>query len=243
MFRPRAGEPAARGLRRLRGHPPHRRRRRLDLTLDGAARPGHRRARLRRRVRPCGGGARRDRAARAAVDEIIVSTHRRERSGWLRRNVVDQIRRPPGAIPVEHVVVDVAREGGEENVLVVANETVLGEPLLDADPRARGASPASFLIVAPQSDRTAPPRGRAPAAPRARPAALRRDRRPRQVAHPDPYTAAMHAVRDERVDEIIVSTFPGERSGWLRRDLVERLARTRACRSSTSSTEAARWRL
>jgi hypothetical protein len=34
----------------------------------------------------------------------------------------------------------------------------------------------------------------------------------------------MHAVQDERVDEIIVSTFPGqERSSWLRGDLVERL--------------------
>ena len=46
-----------------------------------------------------------------------------------------------------------------------------------------------------------------------------------QIAHPDPFTAALHAVREERVDEIIVSTFPGERSGWLRRDLVERLRR------------------
>jgi hypothetical protein len=33
----------------------------------------------------------------------------------------------------------------------------------------------------------------------------------------------MQAVHDERIDEIIVSTFPGERSGWLRRDLVGRL--------------------
>ena len=33
----------------------------------------------------------------------------------------------------------------------------------------------------------------------------------------------MHAVNDERIDEIIVSTFPGERSGWLRRDLIARL--------------------
>ena len=33
----------------------------------------------------------------------------------------------------------------------------------------------------------------------------------------------MQAVRDERTDEIIVSTFPGTRSGWLRRDLVGRL--------------------
>ena len=33
----------------------------------------------------------------------------------------------------------------------------------------------------------------------------------------------MHAVHDERVDEIVISTFAGERSGWLRRDLVERV--------------------
>ena len=30
---------------------------------------------------------------------------------------------------------------------------------------------------------------------------------------------------DERVDEVSVSTFPQSRSGWLRRDLVERLRR------------------
>ena len=33
----------------------------------------------------------------------------------------------------------------------------------------------------------------------------------------------MQVTHDERVDEIIVSTFPSERSGWLRRDLIERL--------------------
>jgi hypothetical protein len=33
----------------------------------------------------------------------------------------------------------------------------------------------------------------------------------------------MQAVQDERVDEIIVSTFPGQRSGWLRKDVVERI--------------------
>ena len=44
-----------------------------------------------------------------------------------------------------------------------------------------------------------------------------------QIAHPDPFVATMEAVEDERIDEIIVSTFPGERSGWLRRDLVGRL--------------------
>ena len=34
----------------------------------------------------------------------------------------------------------------------------------------------------------------------------------------------MQAVHDERIDEIIVSTFPGEaRSSWLRKDVVTRL--------------------
>ena len=34
----------------------------------------------------------------------------------------------------------------------------------------------------------------------------------------------MHAVRDERVDSILVSTFPEQKSSsWLRRDLVGRL--------------------
>ena len=38
----------------------------------------------------------------------------------------------------------------------------------------------------------------------------------------DPYTAAKHAVHDESINEIIVSTFAPEKSGWLRRDLPER---------------------
>ncbi len=44
-----------------------------------------------------------------------------------------------------------------------------------------------------------------------------------QISHPDPYAAVRQTMEDERVDEIIVSTFPGARSGWLRRDLVQRL--------------------
>jgi hypothetical protein len=47
-----------------------------------------------------------------------------------------------------------------------------------------------------------------------------------QIAHPDPYRAAMQAIADERIDEIIVSTYPGERSGWLRRDVVGRLRKS-----------------
>jgi phosphopantetheine adenylyltransferase len=158
------------------------------------------------------------------VDEIVVCTHPETKSGWLRRNLVDEIRRAAGARPVEHVVSETALQAGA-NVLVVANETVLGAALLDRIRARAQESPASFLIVCPQSD---PAAGRHPEAERRLRAALSLLRSEGidvhgQIAHPDPFTAAVEAVEDDRTDEIIVSTFPGERSGWLRRDLVGRL--------------------
>src|SRR5258706_13996991 len=77
-------------------------------------------------------------------DEIVVSTHPQQKSGWLRRNEVEQMQRVAGNIPFEHVVVDLGAEHGEKNVLVVANQPVLGAPLLDGIRARAAASPASF---------------------------------------------------------------------------------------------------
>jgi hypothetical protein len=44
-----------------------------------------------------------------------------------------------------------------------------------------------------------------------------------EVGDPDPYTATMDAVREYHPDEIIISTYPATRSGWLRRDLIDRV--------------------
>ena len=43
------------------------------------------------------------------------------------------------------------------------------------------------------------------------------------VGDPDPVSAAVNTVHDERVDEIIVSTFPQASSGWMRRDVIGRI--------------------
>lgn len=158
-------------------------------------------------------------------DEVIVSTHPQQKSGWLRRNEVDQMRRVAGGLPFEHVVVDLQDEdAGETKVLVVANQTVLGEPLLRKIRERAARGKTSFLIVSPQGDGDTD-----------YDEAERRLRRALtvlrgegidahgEISHPDPYHAAKLAVEDERIDELIVSTFPGARSGWLRRDLVERL--------------------
>ncbi len=158
------------------------------------------------------------------VTEIIVSTHPQERSGWLRRNVVDRIRKVAASVPVEHVVAETAGEEQEKNVLVVANRTLVGGPLLERIRARAKQGRTSFLVIAPQSHEYGEQR-EAERRLRRMVAELRADgiEAHGQIAHPDPHTAAMQAVHDERIDEIIVSTFPGERSGWLRRDLVERL--------------------
>jgi len=165
-----------------------------------------------------------DALALEPIDELVVSTHPEATSGWLRKkNLLDEIRRVAGERPVTHVVSDVAQRSGQTNVLVVANETVIGAPLLDRIRARASEGPTSFLIVSPQGDDLEHPEAER----RLREAlgTLRSEgiEAHGQVAHRDPYTAAMDVVNDERVDEIIVSTFPGERSGWLRRDLVERL--------------------
>jgi hypothetical protein len=159
------------------------------------------------------------------VDEIVVATHPQQKSGWLRKNVVDRIRESAGEVPVEHVVVDVAGESGDANVLVIANETVIGEPLLERIRERAARGKASFLIISPQSD---PTRAEHPEAERRLRQALASLRGAGidahgQVAQPDPFSAALDAIREERVDEIIVSTFAPERSPWLRRNLVQRL--------------------
>jgi hypothetical protein len=116
-------------------------------------------------------------------------------------------------------------------VLVVANETLGGKPLLDAV-RERANSDTRFILCVPQNK------------PRAGlvvyneavfdAATVRLDlalevirgmgiRAIGEVGDPEPFTAAIDAVREYGPDEIIISTYPETRSGWLRRDLVERI--------------------
>jgi hypothetical protein len=157
------------------------------------------------------------------VDEIVVSTHPAATSGWMRRNVVEDIRAAAGSLPVTHVEADPSLQDAGVNVLVLANQTVVSDELLDAIRARHAEGPASFLVVVPQSEGE-----EERAADRRLRLALTELRSEGvdahgQVVHPDPYTAAMQVLHDERVNEIIVSTFPGEKSGWLRRDLVSRL--------------------
>jgi hypothetical protein len=118
-----------------------------------------------------------------------------------------------------------------KTVLVVANETIGGRTLLDAV-RERAGDDVRFVLCVPQ---TRPRAGLVIYDDAVFDAAQARVdlalevirgmdiRAIGEVGDPDPYTATIDAVREYRPDEIIISTYPETRSGWLRRDLVERI--------------------
>jgi len=118
------------------------------------------------------------------------------------------------------------------DILVLANETIGGKELLDAIRDRAAKGDARFHVVVPQS--------------RPRHGAVIYDEAVRdsaqvridlalafmrdegiegtgEVGDADPFNAAMDAIGAHGIDEIIISTLPATTSGWLRRDLIERL--------------------
>jgi hypothetical protein len=163
-----------------------------------------------------------DELGRADYDEIIISTHPETRSGWLRRDLIERVKQAARR-PVEHVVVDHAAESerGTET-LVVANQTVESDDLLALLKQRAADGRHRFVVIMPQGEG-------AEGDPYERLAhVLQRLEQEGvdavgQVVHPDPFTAIQNAVQWYPVDDIIISTFEPERSGWLRTDLVGRV--------------------
>ena len=120
-----------------------------------------------------------------------------------------------------------------KHILVVANQTVGGDA---ADRRGQGAGsgePTRVTVICPQNDPSdawvvneqevaAETRERLSHTLEAlREAGIEATGR---VVDRDPYTAVLDVVESsDPPAEIIISTLPQTRSGWLRRDLVERL--------------------
>jgi len=197
---------------------------RVDLALEGLAAEG---------IEAVGGVgdpdpflATMDAVAERRPAAIIVSTHPALHSGWLRRDLIERIENASG-LPVEHVVVDLESEGLPFKAsLVLANKTSSGEALIEhLRQKAADGSQHLFIAVVPQVDGS----GTAPREARARLAAMLDRLRAAgllgsgMIGDPDPYTAALSALELFRVDDVVISTLPATRSGWMRADLIERV--------------------
>ena len=120
------------------------------------------------------------------------------------------------------------------NILVLANETIGGKKLLDAVLRRRDEHDGDvhFYVVVPK---TRPRHGNVIYDEAVRDGAqVRVDlalafmadegiEGTGEVGDEDPFNAAMDAIREHGIEEILVSTLPAASSGWLRRDIPDRL--------------------
>ncbi|WP_354697812.1 hypothetical protein DSM112329_03457 [Paraconexibacter sp. AEG42_29] len=166
-----------------------------------------------------------DAVAEYHPDEIIISTKPATSSGWLKRDLIERIQDASG-LPVQHIVTDVDTEGiGFGVTLVVANRTAAADELLTELKKKAGSERHVFVVVVPQEG------GEGTAARRARARLVQLVDRLRaadllaagMIADPDPYTATMNAMQFFHVEDIVISTLPATRSGWLRADLIQRV--------------------
>ena len=132
--------------------------------------------------------------------------------------------------------VERAREGarGMKHVLVIANETVAGQTLIEALKERAAAEQTRVTVIAPIN---APREGYVVYEDTRRASAGRRlDRTLRLlreagipasglVVDTDPVNATRDAIAQAEppIDSVVVSTHPEERSGWLQRNVVERV--------------------
>src|SRR5436305_8090634 len=119
-----------------------------------------------------------------------------------------------------------------KTILVVANETVGGRSLIEAVEKRASKGAVHVCVICPQNE---PRHGYVVYNDMVRKAAENRlettlaelreegiDARG-EVMDPDPYQATMDGIAQFHADEVIISTHPETRSGWLRRDLVDRI--------------------
>jgi Cytochrome C and Quinol oxidase polypeptide I len=156
------------------------------------------------------------------------------------RHAIVTVHEPePEPAPVPAAVALAAPERREvvmssfKHILVVANQTVGGEQLITAVKERAAGEPSRVTVICPQNDPSdawvvneqevaAETRERLSHTLEAlREAGIEATGR---VVDRDPYTAVLDLVESsDPPAEIIISTLPQTRSGWLRRDLVERL--------------------
>jgi hypothetical protein len=119
-----------------------------------------------------------------------------------------------------------------KTILVVANETLGGRELVEAVQARAAEGDVRFVLCVPQNR---PRAGLVIYADAVHDAAqarvdlalefLRSEgiQAVGEVGDPDPYSATIDAVHEYHPDEIVISTYPETRSGWMRHDLIERV--------------------
>jgi len=167
-----------------------------------------------------------DDAVRAfSPDEILISCLAGTRFGLLRRDLVEWAKSRYDA-PVVHIPVRIEDDAVRWDVthtLVVATQTVDSPDLLDRLKSRAAERPHRYTIISPRSgqisrDEVCEKLARALAT--LYKAEIDATGQPMS---PAPLAAVENAIEHYRIDEILISTFAGQRSKWLEEGLIEKV--------------------
>jgi hypothetical protein len=157
--------------------------------------------------------------------EILISALYETRFGLLRRDLIewakDRFEAPVTHLPVR--IDDDAVRWDVVHTLVVATQTVNSDELVSRLKARAGDKPHRYTFVCPRSGEIS----REEVCERLAKtlAELYRDEidATGQPMSPEPFAAVRNAIEHYRIDEILISTFSGERSKWLEEGLVDRV--------------------
>jgi hypothetical protein len=159
--------------------------------------------------------------------EVLLSCLSDTRFGFMRRDLVEWVReRLEPEVKLTHIPVrieDDAIRWDLNHTLVVATKTVAAPDLVTRLKERAGIRPHRFTIICPQAEDVSE-------------AQVVRDLASTlaelyrsdidatgQPMSPDPFYAVKNAIEHYRIDDILISTFTGERSQWLEDNLIGRV--------------------
>lgn len=159
--------------------------------------------------------------------EVLLSSLSGTRFGFMRRDLVECVReRLEPEVKLTHIPVrieDDAIRWDLNHTLVVATKTVAAPDLVNRLKERANIRPHRFTIICPRAEDV----GQAQVV-RDLASTLAELYRADidatgQPMSPDPFYAVKNAIEHYRIDDILISTFTGERSQWLEEDLIGRV--------------------
>lgn len=159
--------------------------------------------------------------------EVLLSCLYDTRFGLTRKDLVEWARdRVEPDTKLTHIPVrieDDAIRWDLIHTLVVATQTVAAPDLVDRLKERAAASPHRYTIVCPSSEEVSEAEIANDLASTLAELYRADIDATGQPMSPDPFQAVKNAIEHYRIDEVLISTFAGERSQWLEDDLIGRV--------------------
>ena len=159
--------------------------------------------------------------------EVLFSSLPDTRFGFMRRDLVEWVRdKIEPEVKLTHIPVRIEEDAIRwdlNHTLVVATKTVAAPDLVNRMKERANIRPHRFTIVCPRAEDVSEAQVVRDLA--ATLAELYRAEidATGQPMSPDPFSAVKNAIEHYRIDDILISTFAGERSQWLEDDLIGRV--------------------